>query len=52
MGWVIIPVSSSSGLRPRPLAGMGLRREKGGAAMVMTERKKAMIASMTASTQG
>ena len=47
-----MPESSSSGLRPRPSAGMGERRSKGGAGIAITSRKKAEMPSITASTHG
>src|SRR5262249_55957172 len=52
IGCVIIPVSSSSGLSPRPSGGVGLGRRDGGAAIVMTERKNASTPSITASAHG
>ena len=51
-GCVIIPVSSSRGLSPWPSAGTGCRRANGGAATVITSRKKASTPSMTVRTHG
>jgi len=47
-----MPESSSSGLSPRPSAGIGTERAKTGAATVMTSRKNAITLSMTVSTHG
>ena len=52
MGCVIIPVSSSSGFRPRPSAGTGTWCWNGGAATVITRRKNARMPSIVASAQG
>ncbi len=47
-----MPESSSSGLSPRPSAGMGSERANTGAATVITSRKKEITLSMTVSTYG
>jgi hypothetical protein len=47
-----MPESSSSGLSPRPSAGIGRLRAKTGAATVITSRKNPITDSMVMRTHG